>query len=304
MTSSGPIEDIPRSELDRVAAGITEIDLDADVVLRDAARRSHSGGGADRVPIGFLAAVFACAAETSGDAQVGLHVAGRAPLSHWLTYVAESQATLGDAIDSWCRFQEVLFGSRPLRLVRDGVPRLLFQPEADAEAMRHVLEFYVATLCEQVRSWTAGDVRPREIRFAHAPTGDVEEHRRVLSTRVEFGTDLTAVVFSPETLALELPHAHEPIARSLEHMATEELEKLVSPGVEGRARRLLRSALAVGERVDSRTIARRLGISVRTLQRRLAAEGSTFRRLLHDVRRELVGPARDVLSRRAPPSSR
>ncbi len=45
--------------------------------------------------------------------------------------------------------------------------------------------------------------------------------------------------------------------------------------------------LASGQ-VDKETVARRMGISPSTLQRRLAAEGASFRQLLNDTRRDLA----------------
>ncbi len=41
--------------------------------------------------------------------------------------------------------------------------------------------------------------------------------------------------------------------------------------------------------IDKETVARHMGISPSTLQRRLAAEGASFRQLLNDTRRDLAG---------------
>lgn len=283
---SGSIQDVPRSELDRVLDGLRALGLDRHTIAGEAEGTASLARSPDRVPVDRLVSAFACAERMSGDVNVGLHTAAEATLDHWVTYVAESQSTLGDAIDAICRFQSLLFGARPVRLSCDQRPRLMFHPEPSPIAMGHTWEFYVATLCMQLQACAGAPVRPREIRFAHPARGDTADHRRLLANRVLFGCDLTTIEFESETLRHPLPRAHEQLARSLEQMAVEELGNLAPTRVEWKVRDLVRSSLLTGSTPNCGTIARQLGTSVRTLQRQLASEGQSFRRLLDEVRRD------------------
>ena len=60
-----------------------------------------------------------------------------------------------------------------------------------------------------------------------------------------------------------------------------------SPGLARRVKTLVRQKLAEG-RAAQKVIASELGLEIRTLQRELKAKGTSFRKLLIDVRKELA----------------
>ncbi|MFJ8930069.1 AraC family transcriptional regulator [Streptomyces sp. NPDC102340] len=109
----------------------------------------------------------------------------------------------------------------------------------------------------------------------------------VLDAPVRYGAATTALVYDNGILDSPLPHGNPHTAQ----ICRELCERLVAQraGASGAARTVRRQLLAGGGPDPGiEHIARRMNITSRTLRRRLAAEGTTYRRLLDDVRLTLV----------------
>ena len=72
---SGSIQDVPRSELDRVLDGLRALGLDRHTIAGEAEGTASLARSPDRVPVDRLVSAFACAERMSGDVNVGLHTA-------------------------------------------------------------------------------------------------------------------------------------------------------------------------------------------------------------------------------------
>jgi AraC-like DNA-binding protein len=130
-------------------------------------------------------------------------------------------------------------------------------------------------------SWLAQGIyleRQRPVRIA--------QFERTFSGRVHFAQDFSGIVFAAADLDrpnLLAEAALRPYAAQLR--AT--LPGLADLPLAERTRRLLRAMLA-GRRCTAPLAAERLGLSRRTMERRLAAEGTTFHVLLDEVRGEVA----------------
>lgn len=114
----------------------------------------------------------------------------------------------------------------------------------------------------------------------------VAQFARSFSGRVHFSQDFSGIVFDPADL--DRPNLMADAA--LRPYAAQLLAALPGPGdapLAERIRRLLRAMLA-GRRCTAPLVAERLGLSRRTMERRLAAEDTTFHALLDEVRGEMA----------------
>jgi AraC-like DNA-binding protein len=114
---------------------------------------------------------------------------------------------------------------------------------------------------------------------------------------VGFSADRNELVLHAGTLDRPSVHANEALARVHEEFA----ERLLASEENAEVTRRVQRALA--ERLESAppglaSVARQLGMSARSLQRRLAEEKTSFREVVEKLRREL---ARDHLERRRTP---
>ncbi len=224
-----------------------------------------------------------------GDPSLALAIAHATPPGAFgiVEYVCRSAPTVGDALRQWCRYLRILDDAVEVGLVEVGphatALRVVRESEAPAPASH---ELCFALVLHRARAMLGSDPRVVEVSFAHrAGAAHVARCRELFATRVQFGAPETEMVFTREILAEPLttadPHLYAilgPTAESLAAAATP--EALVTD----QARRAIQRARSL-EDTDVEAIARSLGMTARTLQRRLKDEGTGFQALRDDTRR-------------------
>ena len=125
--------------------------------------------------------------------------------------------------------------------------------------------------------------------FAHVRTTDAAEFRHFFGCSVEFGAPSDQLEFSNETLALPLLTADPQLLQTLRPLCEEAARVRhtalgsIRASVENEVQRLLPNG---GANAD--VVAKALALSVRTLSRRLSAEGTTFVEVVDQLRRGLA----------------
>jgi AraC-like DNA-binding protein len=138
------------------------------------------------------------------------------------------------------------------------------------------------------RTATGIDWAPLEVRFAHAEPNNVCEHARFFSAPVRFACGENALVLPTPRLDTPCVRADPALLAVLDRYAADRLAR--APQTHTLADRV-RTTLAeqlVGTEPGVARLAARLRMSVRTLNRTLAAEGTTYRALLDQLRHELA----------------
>jgi AraC-like DNA-binding protein len=129
---------------------------------------------------------------------------------------------------------------------------------------------------------------PIEVRFPHSAPENTSEHYRLFGCSVKFGRDRGELLFSRDLLEMPFLSADVNLQAILEAQVVAMLQKLPkSDAVTDAVRRYLAGELCNGEPTLEQ-IAPRLHMSARTLHRRLEDEGTSFRQILTEVRRELA----------------
>lgn len=129
---------------------------------------------------------------------------------------------------------------------------------------------------------------PLEVHFKHPPPKTKAFHERYFGCPVHFSSDLDALLLSPESLAQSNKLGDEGITRFLDRHLEEELREVVDEAtVEALAKDVIARSLSEGipKMAD---VARSLGLSARSLHRRLADDGLSFRTLTETTRKELA----------------
>ncbi len=145
-------------------------------------------------------------------------------------------------------------------------------------------------LVNLVRQATRHRVVPLEARGPAGAAGPATE--AFLGRRVEPGAE-AALVFAPEDAARPFLAANPALFDVFEDGLRARLDAVVQgSGMAERVRAALMESLPAGQG-DVASVARRLGVSVRSLQRRLAEEGTSFQAELGALRARL---ARDYLT--------
>lgn len=129
-------------------------------------------------------------------------------------------------------------------------------------------------LCGQ--SWL-----PTQVRFAHARPGDVAAFRQFFRADLYFDAEETALVFSRQWLD-QVPSSADRLLHKMMHQRVSELALAAGDDVVGQLRRLLPRLLTTHS-ASLAGAAKAVGLSARTLTRRLAAEGTSFTQLRADA---------------------
>jgi AraC-like DNA-binding protein len=235
--------------------------------------------------------LFARAEEATGDACIGLHVAEHADLRsidvHF--YAMLASATLRDAYQRLSRYQRLITDTSRVELIaRPGGGLLRHALPGGLAVPRQSAEFIVAAWLRTGRFAAGRDWDPDEVRFAHHAPPDIREHARFFRGPVRFAAGENALVI-PNS-ALDLPcHGADPVLASLVDRHAEDRIRShpASASLSDRVRAVLEELFGDGE-PSAAGVAARLKMSLRTLNRSLADEGTTYRALLDQLRHELA----------------
>ncbi|MBJ8348657.1 AraC family transcriptional regulator [Antrihabitans sp. YC2-6] len=222
---------------------------------------------------------------------LGLQVGNRYHLTTYgiFGFALISSPALRSAVEVGLRYLDLTFAFSRIRtretddeflLVLDAsdTPDRLrrFAVERDAAAIR-VLEKELFT------NW----VPTMQARFTFPAPDDTAPYTQAFGVRPEFGADENVVLLPKDLIDRPLPQANEYTAALTQAQCRDLLEqRQARTGTSGQVRDLLLAR--PGSPPSSDQVARMLAISARTLRNRLAAEGTSFRGLLEEVRQRLA----------------
>jgi AraC-like DNA-binding protein len=151
---------------------------------------------------------------------------------------------------------------------------------------RQGLELAVAGLVRVIRAVTGPGWQAEAVCFTHSAPERTDTHRRLLGPRLRFGQDFTGLAFR----AGELNDANV-LADPLLRPYLPQLLLAVPPPrartVVDQVREMVETLLPVG-RSSMRQVARSLGLTPRTLRRRLEDENESYSSIVNDVRTALA----------------
>jgi len=134
------------------------------------------------------------------------------------------------------------------------------------------------------------DLKPVLVEYAYpapaAPTA-LDAYGAQFGCPVRFNAPANALEFANADISAPIPTANPLVAEGLLRMLDERLAQAEHASFAARVREMLPAMIDAGGALRD-AVARRLAISERTLQRRLADEGTDFSTLLDEVRRTLA----------------
>lgn len=238
-------------------------------------------------------AVWGAAQKEVRDEVIGLRVAELVPFGAYkgLDYLLTASPTLGEAIEKSARYFHLANGGADLRLRHAQRGRAcleLHNTGAPREHLRRSVEYTFSVLLNRFRLATGVRLRPAEVHFTFEAPPAVTDYYKTFQAPVRFNRPVNQLVLDEAALGLPHPGSDPQLCELLEHHAGQQLRRL--PCAEDFAAEVRRVLGATLRRGDARVsaVARELAMSGRSLQRRLNAEGSSFREELDRVRSELA----------------
>jgi AraC-like DNA-binding protein len=262
---------LPRSEFLR-AAGLDAQQLDA---------------AEARICLGEVHRIGELALDLTGDPAFGLHWA------EWLTpssfapisYLIAQSVNLSQGFASLAQFGKLLSDEPGYELLEhDGklTVKRLSSPGESLRMQRFAAEMVVASFYKLVRRFNVG-ARPERVSFAYAAPDYRDEYTRIFDHEVHFEQPFTSIVFDRALLDAASPQRDEGIHEALRALAERRMSRLTQDAPYALR---VRDILVEGcwpQRIDMKSAARMLGVSVRSLRRRLASEGKSYKAIEKDA---------------------
>jgi AraC-like DNA-binding protein len=302
-------KNIDRSGQARMPAGAGKISLSIRAVqpiLMYITARGHDSGaflrvnGVDpsifrnpeaRLPHAVAISLWSAAGQLTNDPNLGLHVAAgiRPGVYGVLDYAVRTCETLGEGLRRLALYHRFLHDVAETRLLEDRNRAILSHHlPLPGGAPRPVSECVAAGWLLASRQATGVNFIPLEVRFPHRAPDNISEHEQLFGCKLQFGREQTELVFARELLNAPLVKADPALQAILEAQVVALIQKLPkAEATTDAVRRHLASELAKGQ-PSLEQIAHRLHMSSRTLRRHLDEEGTSFREILSEVRRELA----------------
>ncbi|NVB78337.1 MAG: AraC family transcriptional regulator, partial [Kofleriaceae bacterium] len=206
-------------------------------------------------------------------------------------WMLAQSSTMREAADVLHRYGRLLSEVFAPRLADEGGQAVWHQTlQPRYVKLRQPQEWAIVSAWNIVRHLTRKPWQAREAWVQHARPDGEDALSALLEVEVRYGAPEGRLVLDGACLDAPVHGAQPALKEYLERTARERLAQL--PGesegaLADRVQRYLTSALARGLPTQAE-VAKHLGVSERTLQRRLADEGSAFATLLDTTRRELA----------------
>ncbi|MBL8554555.1 MAG: AraC family transcriptional regulator [Phenylobacterium sp.] len=242
-----------------------------------------------KIPALAVGRLLERAARRSGAEDFGLRLAETRQLSNLgaVAFVLREQPTLAKAIEALVSYTWAQNQALTLRLDIAGDVAVLRQTASGPGRSRQSVELSLGVIARAIRQLVGPGSGPREARFMHGRPADVATHRRVFGDPLWFDQDFDGLVFEAADLEAPISGA-DPVAarRALRYVEWE-----AGAGRRDTAatvRELILALLPTGTCGIAR-VAALMGVSRRTLHRRLAEDGGqSFEALLDEIRTDLA----------------
>ncbi len=291
---SGPTQDPALSSL-AVALAVERLvlaGLKPDPLLRQADLIDPVGDMPDRRDTAEKRSAFLdTAAEALQDRSLGLHIAQDYDLRRLglFFYLMASSQTVGEALSCFERYVRTQDSGLDASCRQSDIALTVALRVLDPSSAqyRHLSEFLLLSLYRLVASFTPAT--PLGVSFVHIPRETADDAESSFSAPVDYAASENRIAFAVDIANARLPsfdpYLHGSLIRQFEHAADavnkepkflwSDVKKAIAPRLSGRTATMA-------------DISRDLGMSTRTLSRRLREEGKTFSGVLDELRAELA----------------
>lgn len=211
----------------------------------------------------------------------GLDPNAFAPISHLLSH----SPTLRDAFESLTRFQAVLSDDLGYALIERDDQVIVRCSSLSGESLavqRFVAEMLVTGLYRLVRFFNPRG-RMACVSLAYSAPAYRDEYTRVFEAAERFDQPFTGLVFDSALMSSSSPHRDEDLHEALRSVVERRVVRLSQQTPFARKVYDVLVQQRSPQRMDMDAVARRLGLSTRSLRRRLSDEGKPYGAIVNEA---------------------
>lgn len=242
------------------------------------------------------------AMDSTGDPALGIHWAQTLSARSFtpLSALIEHAPTLRQAFDSLSQFHRLVSDQLGFDVMETGdkvTMRCARMPGESLRANIFVSEMQVSGMFRVIRSFGI-DARKLNVSFAYAAPPHLSEYARVFDGVARFEQPFTGISFERALMHAASPQGNADVHLALRSVAERRMLRLMHRSTYADRVSELLVERGAGASTDMKSVARQLAMSVRSLRRRLSAEGRTYKSVESDARAILA--KRLLLSNRGP----
>lgn len=267
--------------------------MDRDVLVEVAGLSQKDLADPDsRIRSASMLKLWRAVIDRQADSALGVHIGStiKATELGLVGYAMYHAGDLHDAMGSLARYGRIISEAVQFKLEEDDEHAILiWQSHPSLVALRHPVECGIAIVVSVAREITGSDLQPLQVDLPSPRPESSAEYRTVFRCPVLFDRSVGSVTFSRQQIALPTIASDTTLAGYLGDLAAITVKPLAERDAStiSAVRNVLWSLLPAG-RPDLWRTAAEMDINARTLQRRLGEEGSSFSRVLDDLRRDLA----------------
>lgn len=244
-----------------------------------------------RYPVAASRRLWALAVQATGDEAFGITAARHAEFTHFhaLGVAVIASLSLRDAFERCARYLAVVSDAASLHL-QDG-PGVLVATIApavgEAAPAPEAMDAYAAVFMRLSRGLLGRDFNPQALRLQRSAPSCPEAWQRMFRCPVHFSAEHNQLLLPADRVDRPLESASPELAAANEAIAQRLLAAREPSDWGQRVQRLLTERLPQGDPGEA-AIAEALHLSLRSLQRKLAEQGTRYGELLQQTREALA----------------
>ncbi len=267
--------------------------IDPDEVFRDAGLDPELlDDPNERYPARAMARLWEYAEARAGDPCFGLTAAAQWHPTTWhgLGFAWLASATIEEALRRLVRYSAVISTAADFRIDdQDGALTMVIaaQHGSGIDPNPVVMDAVTANIVQMARMTFGPEFRPQSVSLTHDGCGCRQRRQEFFRSPIYYGAERIAVTIDLADARHPLSSANAELAYANEKVIRDYLAQLSGSPTVMRVKARLIDGMPSGV-VPAGVIAAELNMSSRSLQRKLREEGTTYKAVLEETRRELA----------------
>lgn len=246
-----------------------------------------------RVELNKMNILWKLAVEETGDDGFGLGVPHHVvPTTfHALTFAHQASSTLREILERTVRFSEIISTAAKLKLVETETETKVYLCHSDPSGLQptdQAIDAFASLGASALDDLLHSKVRVLKAIYLRRSAPKIpEQFHKHFRCNITFDAPENEFIFSREFMDIPIPTANPEIARMNEQLLTEYLAKLKKDDIVNAVLKKIAELMPTAEPSQEK-VAAELGMSTRSLHRKLKEKGVSYKTILDDTRKHLA----------------
>jgi AraC-like DNA-binding protein len=223
----------------------------------------------------------------SGDEALGLHLVDntRSAVFDVVGHMTEHAATLRQSIETLAKFSRIVTAGPPPELSEDGDTawvRFAFRHGASPRT-RFAAELTLSGFMRMIQAFVGPEARPNGVYFMHPAPAYRAAYAQIFGGTEHFEHPFAGIAFERAWLERSQPYRNPELYSTLQQQAERTLSRIERDASLVQRVTALLDASGAGALPSMQEVARNLGMSARSLRRKLLGEGVVYKELVEQV---------------------